>query len=468
MRPRAGGGRAMCALWRRGAYRLAALAAAFLPVMVSAQTPGASRDALPAADAAASPDGLTASDAEASPDALPAIALPLIVVDTPSDDGSSLTVRWDPNGARAAIPSAIARSGETSVTVERSQAGSDSFTVAGTAPFSDGAFVDSRLGPGNYRYRLAFPRPANERTSEAGVAANGVAANGAGVNGGSVRAQSPSRDDAAFARTTASAPAAPRANAFRAYRLNAFLLVLAMFALVTGFVSAARRGVGTYLRRIAGIDAIEEAVGRAAEMGRKILYIPGVISVGDPQTLASLGILGHVARLTARHRVRLEVPNIDPLTMTAARAIVKQAYAVEDASEEYDDGMVHYITSDLFAYTAAVNGTMVRDRPAANFFVGWFAAESLLLAETGQSVGAIQIAGTAQVAQLPFFVAACDYTMLGEELFAASAELSKEPKIVGSVKAQDVMKAALVAAILAGVVLATAGVTGFVDWFTVQ
>lgn len=436
--------------------------------MVSAQTPGASRDALSAADAAASPDGWMASDAAASPDALPAIALPLIVVDTPSDDGSSLTVRWDPDGARAAIPSAIALSGETSVTVERSQAGSDSFTVAGTAPFSEGAFIDLRLGPGNYRYRLAFPRPANERTSEAGVAANGVAANGAGVNGGGVRAQSPSLDDAAFARTTASTPAAPRANAFRAYRLNAFLLVLAMFALVTGFVSAARRGVGTYLRRIAGIDAIEEAVGRAAEMGRKILYIPGVVSVGDPQTLASLGILGHVARLTARHRVRLEVPNIDPLTMTAARAIVKQAYAAEDASGEYDDGMVHYITSDLFAYTAAVNGTMVRDRPAANFFVGWFAAESLLLAETGQSVGAIQIAGTAQVAQLPFFVAACDYTMLGEELFAASAELSKEPKIVGSVKAQDVMKAALVAAILAGVVLATAGLTGFVDWFTVQ
>ena len=47
-----------------------------------------------------------------------------------------------------------------------------------------------------------------------------------------------------------------------------------------------------------------------------------------------------------------------------------------------------FLTSDQFAYTAGVNGKMVRERPAANFFVGWFAAESLIMAETGQSTGA--------------------------------------------------------------------------------
>ena len=46
--------------------------------------------------------------------------------------------------------------------------------------------------------------------------------------------------------------------------------------------------------------------------------------------------------------------------------------------------------------------------------------ESLILAETGNTIGAIQVAGTAMPAQLPFFVAACDYTLIGEEFFAAS------------------------------------------------
>jgi hypothetical protein len=128
--------------------------------------------------------------------------------------------------------------------------------------------------------------------------------------------------------------------------------------------------------------------------------------------------------------------------------------------------MVHYITGDQFAYAAAVSGIMVRDRPAANFLLGWFAAESLLLAETGQSVGAIQIAGTAQVTQLPFFVTACDYTMLGEELFAASAYLSRDPLVLGSIAGQDMMKAAILLVVILGIVFSTAGVTGFAEWFT--
>ena len=71
---------------------------------------------------------------------------------------------------------------------------------------------------------------------------------------------------------------------------------------------------------------------------------------------------------------------------------------------------------------------MLRDRPAAHIFMGSFYAESLLLAETGFSTGAIQVAGTANVHQLPFFVVACDYTLIGEELYAASAYLSGEPQ----------------------------------------
>ncbi len=104
---------------------------------------------------------------------------------------------------------------------------------------------------------------------------------------------------------------------------------------------------------------------------------------------------------------------------------------------------------------AHVNGIMVREKPAAVFLLGAFFAESLILAETGNSVGAIQIAGTARPAQLPFFIAACDFTLIGEELFAASAYLSGEPKALGSLKGQDVGKAIAMAAIVAGVVLAT-------------
>ena len=57
--------------------------------------------------------------------------------------------------------------------------------------------------------------------------------------------------------------------------------------------------------------------------------------------------------------------------------------------------------------------------------------------------------------QLPFFVAACDYTLMGEELFAASAYLSGDPKQLGSLKGQDVGKLIVMGAIVLGSLAAT-------------
>ena len=119
---------------------------------------------------------------------------------------------------------------------------------------------------------------------------------------------------------------------------------------------------------------------------------------------------------------------------------------------------VFMAATEQFSYAAAVAGMMVRERPAAHIMMGYFYAESLLLAETGSTTGAIQIAGTDAYTQLPFFVTTCDYTLMGEELYAASAYLSKEPKLLGSLKGQDVGKALLIGLLFVGTVVASFGV----------
>jgi hypothetical protein len=96
---------------------------------------------------------------------------------------------------------------------------------------------------------------------------------------------------------------------------------------------------------------------------------------------------------------------------------------------------------------------MLRERPATNFFIGHFYAESLVLAETGNATGAIQIAGTDSDAQLPFFITSCDYTLIGEELYAGSVYLSRQPLLLGALKSQDYAKLVLMAAMLVGIVL---------------
>ena len=215
----------------------------------------------------------------------------------------------------------------------------------------------------------------------------------------------------------------------------------------------ALRGGDVFLRTIPGVKAVEEAVGRSTEMGKPVLYVPGIQDMDQVETVAGVVILGHVSKMTARYETPLNVPVARSIVLKAAQEACKESYLVEGRSDIYNENMVHYVTDDQFAYAAGVNGIMNREKPAACLYMGKFYAESLLLAETGNSIGAIQIAGTASQSQIPFFVTACDYTLIGEEFFAASAYLSQKPDLLGIVKGQDIVKIVMLIMIIGGTLL---------------
>jgi hypothetical protein len=250
------------------------------------------------------------------------------------------------------------------------------------------------------------------------------------------------------------------ASIFRLDRTNALVFVLVFSASVLFYISRARKDANLFIRKLPGLDAVDEAVGRATEMGRSILFVPGIQDLDDIQTIAGLSILNRVATITAEYDTPLLVPILYPLAFAAGQEIVKQAYINAGKSDSYKEDMVRYIAGEQFAFAAAISGIMMRDRPAANIFMGSFFAESLLLAETGNATGAIQIAGTANPEQLPFFIASCDYTIMGEELYAASAYLSREPLLLGSLKGQDLIKLAIVLLLIVGAVLMAFGDVG--------
>ncbi len=257
-------------------------------------------------------------------------------------------------------------------------------------------------------------------------------------------------------------PVTATASWFNFQRLNLLIAAIIVTALILFFIRLASKGRDLFIRRINGLEVIDEAVGRAAETGRKVMFIPGIMDVDDPQTIAGLTILGRVGRYTSRYQTEIDVPVARSMAMVAGREIVREAYLATGHSLDFRDEMVHYITDDQFGFAAAVDGIIIRERPATIFYQGSFYAESLILAETGHSVGAIQIAGTAMVTQLPFFITACDYTLIGEELFAASAYLSKEPKMLGSLKGQDYGKLLVILSVSVAVILATVAEIG--EW----
>jgi hypothetical protein len=236
------------------------------------------------------------------------------------------------------------------------------------------------------------------------------------------------------------------------------VLVFALVSiLIVLYVTYHRKSREKYsVREIGGLRAMEEAIGRATEMARPLLYTPGWGGdIQRPTTIASMNILSYVARKTAQYDCRLVYPTHDPIIMSVAQEVVRESYVRAGYPDRYRADDIQYVTSSQFGYAAAVEGMISRLEPASVFLLGTFEAESLILAETANIKGAIQIAGTDSTIQLSFFIVACDYTLIGEELFAASGYLSGDPSILASVRAQDILKVLIVVATLAAAVWAT-------------
>jgi len=265
-------------------------------------------------------------------------------------------------------------------------------------------------------------------------------------------------------QTVLSAPLAPRGTWFKVPQTNVLVTSLLIVTIVLVTIAVARRR-DLYVRPIAGLRAVDDAIGRATEMGRPILYVSGLTGVGDIATIAAMLILGHLAKRTAAYETPILVPCNDPLVMAVQREIVHEAYLEAGKPDAYDPDNIFYVTDSQFGYVAAVDGIMLRQKPAANFYMGFFFAESLILAETGATTGAIQIAGTDADTQLPFFITSCDYTLMGEELYAAGAYLSRDPLLLAQLKGQDMGKVAIAGLLALGAILCTINAATLGEWF---
>ena len=222
------------------------------------------------------------------------------------------------------------------------------------------------------------------------------------------------------------------------------------------------------IRKITGLEALEEAVGRATEIGRPITYTTGLGGIRDQylyQTIAGLNILGYTAELAAKYDAELIYFPYDPTIMPMAVDVMEQAYIRAGKEDKFNPESIQYLGGDQFPWAFGVLGAMYREQSAANIHMGPFWAESLILAEAGFYTGAIQIAGTANYHQIHFFVVAADYALIGEELMAAGAYLSKDPTQIGSLWGADFGKITTLALIVIGVILTAAGITELNDFF---
>jgi hypothetical protein len=231
-------------------------------------------------------------------------------------------------------------------------------------------------------------------------------------------------------------------------------VLLPIFSIIIVSMILFARKRHLFIRRIQGLTAIDEAIGRATEMGRPMLCSIGLEGIDVP-TLQALSITTYIIRNSARFNTRAIVPVRDPTIFPVAQEAVREAYNVEGRPEQFNADDVRFLSDRQFAFAAAVSGILQREKVAACFFFGTFYAEALIFSETGQQIGAIQVAGTPSTTQIPFFIASCDYVIIGDEFYAASAYLSREPTLLGSIVGQDIAKALLIALVVTGSIVAT-------------
>jgi hypothetical protein len=249
-------------------------------------------------------------------------------------------------------------------------------------------------------------------------------------------------------------------------KIFSFVLLIIMVVVIYLAMEVNMRGtVKSTIRSLPAIDAIPEAVGRCAELGKPCFqtfgYGPEGLK-GDQagQWIAALSILSFVAD----ECVKLDVPMIViPCAVdavTVANDIIREAYIAGGKPEGFSLDIVRYVPAEAgnqFTYIQSVLGVMSREKPGANILVGPYYAESIIFGEESFNQGALSISGTANMHQLPFFIVTTDYTLLGEETFAAGALLSDEPAQLGTILGQDISKIISIIVLLIGVFAASAG-----------
>ena len=232
------------------------------------------------------------------------------------------------------------------------------------------------------------------------------------------------------------------------------IFVVILSAIILYKIVTAQRGKTPTIRRIAGLNAIDEAVGRATEMGRPILMVPGIQGLDIP-ALQGLNIFGHIARAVARFGNRTILAVADSTLVGVGEEVIRDAYTAAGRPELFHAEDVRFLSDRQFAFASGVVGVIEREKVAASFLMGAFFAESLIITEVAQRVGAIQVAATNQFTQLPFFIATCDYVLLGDEFYAASAYLSRNPTLLGSIVGQDYAKLLILIVVVLGAIAAT-------------
>lgn len=233
--------------------------------------------------------------------------------------------------------------------------------------------------------------------------------------------------------------------------VGVFATLMIVVSILFNIRRAEKGGKDLFIRRIAGLNAIDDAIGRATEMGRPVLMVPGIGPL-DAISVQAVNIFAQITKSAAQFSTPIRLCCAGAPVYAYAQEVIRDVYTAQGMGDRFTPETVQFVSDQQFAFAAGVSGMIHREKVAATFLLGQFFAESLIFAETSNAVGAIQVAGSTQSTQTPFFIAACDYVLIGDEFYAASAYMTRDPVLVGSLVGQDWAKIFVAGLVMVGTI----------------
>lgn len=241
--------------------------------------------------------------------------------------------------------------------------------------------------------------------------------------------------------------------------------IVSLILLVAVFVSTIyymRSEKMPYIRKVAAIDVIEEAIGRSTEMGKPIMLSYGTRDFSNAFVIACLSILSFVSRMVAEVENRIIVPiggtNSAMITRPVAVDIVRSAYEAEGKGDLFNENDIPFISSEFWSFTAGYVGLILREKPGS-LIMGPETADAAMYVEEANAVGALTIATGSYIGNVSVLACAADYVMIGEEALAAGAYLSKEKSRITTLVTVDNFKFLAIILIILGIILVQSGST---------
>jgi len=231
------------------------------------------------------------------------------------------------------------------------------------------------------------------------------------------------------------------------------LALIGISAILLLILSRLQRKAPPKVRAIPALTRLYRAIGLSVEDGTRLLIGLGNTSLltgnaGAP--LAGLAVLRHLTERTSlSDRPPVAVAGEAPLALLAQDTL-EAGYQSAGAGEFYQPTTGRVTGLTPFSSAAGTIPIMHDENVSAAIFMGHYGIEAALLADAAERGNAFAVGASDDLAGQAIWYASAPETLIGEELFAASAYIGATPSQTASLTVQDILRWLIIVALVVG------------------